>query len=221
MVATLEALLRRARATRWVNVSLVNLRILIGFAFVPSGLKKVLDQPFTDPRNAGPFHDFLDAFHATGGFYAFVGAMQLLAAVLLCTQRFATLGALAALPILTAITVFCWSTQVVPTAIVATLMLLGTVALVVWDYPKWRGVLARDDRALVLPPIELAAPIDLRLWQWCGAAVLAVYGAVCALQGGIYRPRGVELDNPAFYLFPAIGVIPVLTFVIDQRRQRR
>src|SRR5687767_12402704 len=94
-------LVQRARRTRWANVAIVNLRFLIGFAFIPSALKKVLDQPFTDPANRGPFHDFLHAFHATGWFYSFVGITQILAAVLLFTQRFATVGALIALPVLT------------------------------------------------------------------------------------------------------------------------
>src|SRR5512139_2368927 len=102
-------MLTRLRRKRWAHLVVVNLRILIGFAFLPAALKKILDQPFTDPANTGRFHDFLDAFHATGWFYQFVGVAQLCAAVLLCTQRFALAGAFVALPILTAITAFCWS----------------------------------------------------------------------------------------------------------------
>ena len=164
-------LVHRARRVRWINVAVVNLRFLIGFAFVPAALKKVLDQPFTDPANHGRFHDFLHAFHATGGFYTFVGVMQLVAAVLLCTQRFATLGAFVALPILSAITVFCWSTGVYPTATVATLMWLGTVGLVIWDIDKWRGVVTREGTATAVSAEPL--PIDLKLWARCGWAVTA------------------------------------------------
>lgn len=61
MLLRLETLLRRAHAHRWLHLAVVNLRYLIGFAFVPAGLKKVLDQPFTDPANHGRFHDFLHA----------------------------------------------------------------------------------------------------------------------------------------------------------------
>lgn len=218
MIAKLVA---RARRTRWTNVAIVNLRFLIGFAFVPAALKKVLDQSFTDPANRGPFHDFLHAFHATGWFYGFVGALQLTAAVLLFTQRFATVGALIALPILTAITAFCWSTGVYPTATVATLMWLGTVGLVVWDLDKWRGVLVRDDRPHELRVAPIEAPIDLRLWGWCGAAILALYLGTALVRGGVYRPRGIELDEPAFYVLPAVLLLPIVTLVIDQRRARR
>jgi len=138
------ALVHSARRKRWINVFIVNLRILIGFAFVPAGLKKVLAQPFTDPDNTGVFHEFLHAFYATGFFYQFVGVVQLTIAVLLMTQTFATLGALMAFPVIATITVFCWSTWVTPTATVATLMLLGTATLVLWDIDRWRGIVARS-----------------------------------------------------------------------------
>ncbi len=210
-------LVHRARRVRWINVAVVNLRFLIGFAFVPAALKKVLDQPFTDPANHGRFHDFLHAFHATGAFYTFVGVMQLVAAVLLCTQRFATLGAFVALPILSAITVFCWSTGVYPTATVATLMWLGTVGLVIWDVDKWRGVLAREGTTVTASTESL--PIDLKLWARCGWAIVIVYLGTALLRGGVYRPRGIELDEPAFYVLPAVLVMPIVTFVIERRRR--
>ncbi len=210
------SLVHRARRVRWINVAVVNLRFLIGFAFVPAALKKVLDQPFTDPANHGRFHDFLHAFHATGWFYGFVGVMQLIAAILLCTQRFATLGALIALPILSAITAFCWSTGVYPTAAIATLMWLGSIGLVIWDIDKWRGVLARDGE--VRAPVAESPPIDLRLWGRCGWAIVIVYLG-SALLRGVYRPRGVELDEPAFYVLPAVLLMPIVTYVIERRRR--
>lgn len=203
------SLLSSIKEKRWVNLAVVNLRILLGFAFVPAGLKKVLDQPFTDPAKTGAFHEFLHAFHATGFFYQFVGAVQLAIAVLLMTQRFAFLGALMALPVFTAIGVFCWSTGAHFTALMVTLMWLGAGALVVWDLDRWRGAVAADQTGAV----------DLRLWQLCGAAILALYLAVAAANGGVYRPRGVELDNPAFWLLPLIALFPIAALVIEHRRR--
>jgi hypothetical protein len=215
----LEKLWLRARGARWLNVLVANLRLLIGFAFLPAGLKKVLGQPFTAVDKHGPFHDFLHAFHATGGFYHFVGIMQLAVAVLLMTQRFAAAGALLALPIVTTIGVFCWSTGAYPTASVVTLMWLGTLGLALWDAHRWQGVLRADD-APGAAPAPPPPPLDARLWQLCGLAILALYLGVTAIAGEIYRPRGVELDNPAFYLLLAIPLFPVATFVLDQRRHR-
>lgn len=208
MLAMVEGWLVRLRGVRAANVGVAVLRLLIGFAFVPAGLKKVLGQPFTDPGNTGPFHDFLHAFHATGWFYRFVGVAQLAIAALLMTQRFAGLGAVLAAPVLVAITALCWSTGVVPTATVATLMLAGTAALVAWDAVAWRR-----------PAGQAAPPIDDRIWGACGAAILALYGVACALGGGVYRPRGVALDEPGFYILPVIAALPVLAWRIEARRR--
>lgn len=221
MFAWVLATVARARRLRWLNLVVVNLRFLIAFAFVPAALKKILGQPFTDPANHGPFHDFLHALRATGWFYAFVGVMQITASVLLFTQRFATLGALIALPILTTIGMFCWSTRVYPTASVVTLMWLGTLGLVIWDIAKWRGIFARDDAGTVVEVAPLAAPIDMRLWTRCGIAILVLYLGSALIRGGVYRPRGIELGEPAFYILPAIMLLPIVTLILDGRRQRR
>ncbi|MEJ7603635.1 MAG: hypothetical protein WKG01_37455 [Kofleriaceae bacterium] len=203
------SLISRARRTHWVAVAAAILRILIAFAFVPAGLKKLLGQPFTDAHNTGAFHDFLHAFRATGWFYNFVGVLQLVIAALLVSQRFALAGAALAVPVLTAIVTFCWSTQVYPTATVATLIWLGAIALVAWDYQAWR------DRATEVPQVDLA------LWRSAGIAVVGMYLIACAAAGEVYRPRGAKPDDPGFYLFPAILLVPVVTLVVEQRRRRR
>jgi hypothetical protein len=211
----MTGLVTHLRRTRWATHCVILLRILIGFAFLPAALKKVLDQPFTDAANTGRFHDFLDAFHATGGFYQFVGVVQLLAALLLSTQYFALLGAFLALPMLTAITVFVWSTiGLTPTAIVASLMLLGTIVLLLWDLDRWRGVFGTTSTT----PIE-PATVELRPWMWCGAAIWVLYLGVCITHGGVYRPRGLELMEPAFYVLPTIALLPIITWIATARRR--
>ncbi len=221
MLDFLESSVQRARQRRWLHLVVANLRILIGFAFLPAGLKKVLAQPFTDAANVGPFHDFLRAFYATGEFYQFVGTVQLVAAALLMTQRFATVGALIFAPILTALVVFCWSTAVYPTAIVVTLMWLGTVVLLLWDLQKWQRVFGpeHDDTAVRLA--EPPPPIQIGLWRGCGAVIVALYLLACAWAGEVYRPRGIELSDPRFYLLPAIASLPLLTLALDIRMHRR
>lgn len=213
----IESVLIRARRGTSIPIAVALLRIFIGFAFLPAGLKKVLGEPFTDAHLSGPFHDFLHAFHATGWFYEFVGGVQLVVAAFLMTGRFAFLGAVAALPVLTAILAFCWSTKVYPTASVVTLMWLGTLGLVVWDWALWRGVV-RDE------PLDEATrealryePIDRRLWAWAGIVVLVLYLGVCVATGGVFRPRGDEWSTPAFYVFPLMLFV-VLAASIAQAR---
>lgn len=213
-----DELILKARQLRWLHLCVVNLRILIGFAFLPASLKKLLGQPFTDPEKTGVFHEFLHAFHEVGGFYHFVGAVQLLAAVLLMTQRFAAVGAALALPMLGAISALCWSSAGLPTTTVVTLMTIGTVGLLLWDVQRWRAIFASDEEGLRIDILPAAPVIDRRLWQRCGIAILLVYLGTALAQGGIYRPRGIELDNPAFYLLPLITLLPIVTWRVDRAR---
>ena len=53
----------------------------------------------------------------------------------------------------------------------------------------------------------------------CGWAIVIVYLGTALLRGGVYRPRGIELDEPAFYVLPAVLLMPIVTFVIEQRRR--
>lgn len=207
----LEERIARAHECRGISISIIVLRMMIGFAFIPAGLKKLLGQPFTDPANTGIFHEFLHAFHATGRFYQFVGALQLTAAVLLITQRHATLGAALIAPILVAIFVFCWSTGVVPTAIVVTLMSVGLLALILWDIQRWKALLGMTTSA---PPT--AHPVvNMRLWSRCGWLILLLYFGNTAITGQVYRPMGVEWSNPSFIVLLIIAVLPLVTLALD------
>ncbi|MBL4849938.1 MAG: hypothetical protein JKY65_30790 [Planctomycetes bacterium] len=220
MLDSLERFVLGLRERRWANLGVALARIFLAFAFVPAGLKKVLGQPFTDPAKTGAFHDFLHAFHATGAFYSFVGVVQLSAAFLLLSQRYATAGAALLLPVLTAIFVFCWSTGVYPTATVVTIMWITTLGLFAWDLDKWRVLLAAEGATRSSPP-RSRPPLDLRLWAACGLTVTALYLGVCLASAEIYRPRGAEFGKPAFYVFPLMLALVGATFGVDEVRHRR
>lgn len=210
----------RCRSRRGLHLLVANVRILIGFGFLPAGLKKVLGERFTEAGNTGPFHDFLHAFWATGALYRFVGIVQLTGALLLMSQRFAAAGAALLLPVLAVIAVFVWSTAGVPTIATVTLMLGGVVALLLWDHHRWRGLFAVDGRALAVAGRPAADLIDVRLWERAGLAVAVLYFTSCALYGGVYRPRGADWSEPAFYVLPVVALVPLLALALDGRRAR-
>lgn len=121
-------------------------RILLAVGFLPSGLVKVLDRPFAaglDPETnlAGRFFDTL---HDAGFLYEFIGWTQLAAAVLLLVPRTATLGAAAYLPQIGGIVVITTTMGFQGTWVITSLMLLGNLYLLCWDWPRLRPLLGID-----------------------------------------------------------------------------
>ena len=55
---------------------------------------------------------------------------------------------------------------------------------------------------------------SVRLWEGLRGRDLTVYG-------GVYRPKGMDLSNPAFYVLPLITLFPVVTLLVEQRRRGR
>lgn len=220
-MSRLAGWIARCRARRGLHLVVANVRILIGFGFLPAGLKKVLGERFTEAGNVGPFHDFLHAFWATGPLYRFVGIVQLTSALLLMSQRYAALGAALLLPVLSVIAVFVWSTAGVPTIATVALMLCGVIALLLWDHHRWRALFAADGQEAALAVTPAAEHIDTRLWARAGLAVALLYFASCLLHGGVYRPRGADWSEPAFYILPVVMLVPLLALLLDRARRRR
>ncbi|MBP9086757.1 MAG: hypothetical protein KBG15_11600, partial [Kofleriaceae bacterium] len=212
------------RRRRGAHLVVINLRILLAFAFLPAGVKKVLLQPFTDSSNHSRFHDFLHAFLATGWFYQFVGVLQLLVAFLLFSQRFTLAGAALALPIITAITAFTWSTAVPFTATVVTLMLLGVVALLLWELPRWRPLLDGQAAAaaeLTDPHTKATTLVNLTYWRLCGLLIALTYLGLCIFSGGVYRPRPGAAHDAAFWIMSALPALPLATWIIEYKKYKR
>lgn len=144
----------KLRNSEILNLFVINLRYAIGLGFIPSGMIKLVNRPFTRIENVGVFYDFLDAMYATGIYYNMIGFMQVFAGVLLITQRFSTLGAGIFLPIIFNIAVLTLSTIGTLTPLIATLMLLGVVFLLLWDQYKWINIIKPDNRLYAIPEIN-------------------------------------------------------------------
>lgn len=116
-------------------------RVLLALAFVPSGWVKVVGHRFTTLPVTSPVGLFFEGFFQAPGYYRFVGAMQLLAAVLLLLPATAPLGAAVYLPIIVNIFAITLAVGFGGTSGVAGLLLLGNVFLLCWDYDHWRALL--------------------------------------------------------------------------------
>jgi len=116
-------------------------RVLLAIGFIPPGLVKALGFPFTNIDPSAPIGYFFDALHQSGFFYNFIGACQVIAAVLLLVPRVATLGALMYFPLICGIFVVTLSLNFGGTRVIAGLMLLGNIYLLCWDYDKLKPIL--------------------------------------------------------------------------------
>ena len=119
-------------------------RILLAIGFLPSGLKKALGQRFTLLGTDNPVGFFFEALYQSGVYWNFIGAAQLLAALLLVIPRTTTLGAIIYFPIILNIFIITVSMHFQETPFITGMMLLGSIYLLVWDFAKLKPVFSKD-----------------------------------------------------------------------------
>ncbi|CAM3862804.1 DoxX family protein [Tsukamurella ocularis] len=113
-------------------------RVLLAVAFVPSGAKKVLGQPFTRLPPSDPVGGFFAHLEALPSVYWLVGVSQLVAAVLLLIPSLAAVGVLVYLPLAIGIVVVTWTLPFGNTRFITAGLLVGVIFLLCWDWPRLR-----------------------------------------------------------------------------------
>ncbi len=192
-------------------------RVLLAVGFFAPGLNKLMGLPFTTLALDHPVGSFFDALYQTGFYYRFIGAAQVLAAILVLFRRTSTLGAL--LFFLITLNVFVVTISVpfgVGTPIVTGLMFLGSLFLVCWDYDKVKPLIPFPDFSVVKEQnisarIQPSSSIVSKLGYW----VLAVAGIMltCELRGLL--PDGTKIWQITFLASLLGGVAMISGFVID------
>jgi uncharacterized membrane protein YphA (DoxX/SURF4 family) len=140
----------RIRSNHYLNLFVILTRLLIGFAFIPSGLTKLLNERFTLISTDNPIGYYFEAMYQTGFYWQFIGFTQLLSTLLLMTQRFATLGSLIFLSVLTNIWLLTVSMEFKGTWIITSLMMLANLLLIIWDADKIKPLFLKDNQEYVL-----------------------------------------------------------------------
>ena len=133
------------RRNEYLSFFVIWMRYLIGFAFVPSGLTKLMGNRFTTIPISNPIGFFFEAMFQTGIYWQFLGFTQILAALLLMTQRFASLGNLIFLGIITNIFLITFSMNFAGTVYITFLLLIASIGLLLWDFPKWKTLFFSDN----------------------------------------------------------------------------
>src|SRR5918997_1676368 len=110
-------------------------RVILSVGFFAPGLHKLMGIPFTNLPLDNPIGALFNALYQTGFYYRFLGAAQVLAAILVLFRRTKTLGALLFFGI--TLNVFIITISIpfgMGTPIVTGLMFLASLYLVCWDY---------------------------------------------------------------------------------------
>jgi len=122
----------------WTQIFIIYTRYLIGGAFVFASIIKIKGKRFTTDSGASNPIDsawhFFETMYQSGLYWKFIGVGQLIAGMLLMTQRYSKLGALINLPIIVNIFVITLSYYFAYTPVVTGLMLLANLILILWEW---------------------------------------------------------------------------------------
>lgn len=169
----MRTLFDRLKNYTWAKLFIIYTRYLIGFAFVHASLPKIMGERFTRIPIDNPVGFYFEAMYQSGFYWNFLGWSQMIAAVLIMTQRYATLGAILFLPIITNVFLVTWSIGFVGTPVVTFFMFLATVMLLVWEYDRLKVLLPADNQAISMqykPDPFMHKPI----WIYQGFAIIAL-----------------------------------------------
>ena len=153
--------------------------------------------------------------YQTGLFWNFIGAVQVVAGVLLLSLRHAHLGALLCLPVIASINVINIAPGFGLTTVITAFMLLAALYQRCWDYDRLRGLFTSR-------PFEARQRIptlELDRWEGAGFTVLAI-----ALLTFFGWTRGFVPELVARLAVPtglAAGVFTLLRFSLIARRRRQ
>ncbi len=165
----LSSIYVRVRTYYPLNLMVWLTRYLLAFAFIPSGMKKVLGQRFTSIGTDNPIGYFFEALFRSGIYWNFLGWGQLIAALLMMTQLFSTLGNLIFFFIISNIFFITVSMHFTGTWLIALLMLFASTCLLLWDANRLQYIIVRKGFLEIRHDIRL--PEASILWQISGLLI--------------------------------------------------
>lgn len=168
-------------------------RTLLGLAFIPPSIPKILHKPFTVLPDSNPVGHYFNALYNTGFYYEFIGWAQLIAALLLLFPRTSHIGSLMFLPIIVNVAVLTTAVGFKGTWLITILMSLAAAWLVTWEYDRLKPIFLRDrsERTRNLPLQFVTIPLFFAV----GGALMAVLWKV------------IGLGNFSNYLNIGIGLV--------------
>ncbi|MGG5208608.1 DoxX family protein [Chryseobacterium sp. MIQD13] len=199
---------QKLRTNRWNHWIIIHLRYLVAFAFFPSGLTKLMGNRFTVLSTDTPIGYFFEAMYRTGFYWNFLGFCQIAAGILLMTQRYALLGALMFLAILSNIWVITISLSFTGTWVITSLMMVAIIILLIWDHHKLMPILSYN-RSVTVKPYPDAGRV------WINAGIIY---AICLFVLSLPGPVDQELER---WLSLGLILVIIITFLITNYKAYR
>ena len=210
----LSSIYVRVRTYYPLNLMVWLTRYLIAFAFIPSGMKKILGQRFTNIGTDNPIGYFFEALFRTGMYWNFLGWGQLIAAILMMTQLFSTLGNLIFFFIVSNIFIITVSMHFTGTWLIALLMLFASTCLILWDANRLQYIIVRKGFLEIRQDVKL--PEASMLWQISGI-LLFIASVSYTLIDNVIKTNPLQLFLGFFILI----VITVVATIILELRDRK
>lgn len=167
----LLSVLENLKQKSFLQIFTIYLRYLIGGAFVISvfSLGKFSSEIFLNIQENPPLDSaerFFQTMTHSGMYWKFIGGAQIIAGLLLMTQRFAKLGAIIFFPIILNIFIVTVSYDFHGTPIITGLMLLANIYLIIWDWSSIRFVLVNPNMEKIhMLPLNI---VRLSYWAYLG-----------------------------------------------------
>jgi hypothetical protein len=177
-------------------------------------MKKILGQRFTNISTDNPIGYFFEALFRTGMYWNFLGWGQLIAALLMMTQVFATLGNVIFFFIITNIFFITVSMHFTGTWFIALLMLFASACLLLWDTNRLQYIIAR--KGFLDMNKDVVLPEASTLWQMSGLLLFILSVAYTLIDNRI-TSNHLQLF---FVFFIAIIMTVMVTIIVELRNRK-
>lgn len=210
----LSSIYVRIRTYYPLNLLVWLTRYLLAFAFIPSGMKKVLGQRFTSIGTDNPIGYFFEALFRSGMYWNFLGWGQLIAAILMMSQLFATLGNLIFFFIITNIFFITVSMHFAGTWLIALLMLFASTCLLLWDANRLQYIISKKGFLEISNEVNLTEAS--KIWQISGILLFLESGSYTLIDNAI-KSNHLQLF---FVFFIAIIMTVAATIILEYRNRK-
>lgn len=207
-------LYEKLKSNIYLNLFVIFTRYLIGFAFVPSGLTKLLGLRFTVLPVTHPVGYFFETFYQFGLYWNFLGLVQVVAGFLLITQRFSTLGAILFSGIMVNIWMITFSIDFGGTIFITTGMLLASFMLLAWDWDKLQVLFISRKPGRIPKTYSYTEP-DITPWSYVGLYLFGLSIVAYSFMGISRFIAEVTLISSLI-----LGVTPVIVLALRELRRK-